>query len=78
MSGDDLYGFTSLSLSEAVLCANCDMISNSPNECLCCGSTATIPLVSLLGTMRGGSTARILDPDRTPLGIPKMMRRRAA
>jgi len=54
------------------------MISNSPNECLCCGSTATIPLVSLLGTMRGGSTARILDPDRTPLGIPKMMRRRAA
>ncbi len=79
MSGDDLHGFTSLCLSEAVLCANCDMISNSLSKCLCCGSTATMPLASLLGALRGGSTARVVQKEWSEHAeIPKMMPRRAA
>ncbi|HET8668988.1 MAG TPA: hypothetical protein VFM10_13470 [Terriglobales bacterium] len=48
MSGD-LCSFNSLLLSEAVLCADCEMISNSRNVCRCCGSTAVLSLSQLLG-----------------------------
>jgi hypothetical protein len=79
MSGDDLLQFTSLSLSDAVLCANCDMISNSTNECRCCGSTATISLVALLGTLSGGSTAKVVDREWVaPREVPKIRPQRVA
>lgn len=77
MSGDLLNQFCSLSLSEAVLCANCDMISNSGTECLCCGSTATMPLAKLLGALAGGSTAKIIEHDFTK-AAPKVVPQRAA
>ncbi len=78
MSCDELHQFTSLAFTDAVLCANCERVSNSPNECLCCGSTATIALASLLGTLEGGSTARMIEPEWNLREIPKIMPRRAA
>ncbi len=48
MSGD-LRGFTSLGMSEAVFCADCEMISNSTTVCRCCGSSALLNISQLLG-----------------------------
>lgn len=45
----ELHSFTSLLLSEAVFCANCEMISNSTTVCQCCGSSAVLNLSQLLG-----------------------------
>ncbi len=48
MSGD-LLSFACLHLSEAVFCADCEMVSNSKNACRCCGSSALLMLSHVLG-----------------------------
>jgi len=48
MSGD-LRSFISLRMSEAVFCADCEMISNSTSICRCCGSSALLNISQLLG-----------------------------
>ncbi len=41
---------TAVSLQQAVLCANCDVISDSPHDvCLVCGSHSLLPLARVLG-----------------------------
>ena len=41
-----------VSLRQAVLCANCEVISDSPHEtCAVCGSHSLLPLARVLGGM---------------------------
>jgi hypothetical protein len=46
-------------LEEAVLCADCETISNSADHCLACGSRAIILLNRILGTL-GGERAAVI------------------
>lgn len=44
--------FNVVSLRRAVLCVNCDVITDSPHDiCLVCGSRALLPLARVLGEM---------------------------
>jgi hypothetical protein len=66
MAGD-LRGFTSLSMSEAVFCADCEMISNSTSVCRCCGSSALLNISQLLGgSLRNVQRAVLLVWPETP------------
>lgn len=66
MSGD-LRGFTSLTMSEAVFCADCEMISNSTTVCRCCGSSAVLNISQLLGgSLRNVQRAVLLVWPETP------------
>ncbi len=38
-----------VSLAEALFCAECEMISNSKSYCLCCGSSAVLPVARVFG-----------------------------
>jgi hypothetical protein len=38
-----------ISLQKAVLCVDCERISETPNDCAACGSKAVIPLLKVLG-----------------------------
>lgn len=61
MSGESL-AFNSLLLSDAVLCADCEMISNSRNVCRCCGSSAVMSLSQVLGgSLRNVRRAVLLE-----------------
>jgi hypothetical protein len=43
-----------VALQQAVLCANCDSISDSPHDtCMICGSRSLLPLSRILGDARG-------------------------
>lgn len=43
-------------LQQAVLCANCDTISDSPHDsCSICGSRSLLPLSRILGEVRSGA-----------------------
>ena len=53
---------TAIPLRQAVLCPNCDCISDSPHDnCLICGSPSLLPLARVLG-----ETRRTILPAATP------------
>ena len=55
---------TSLSLENAVLCADCEVISDSNGEvCQACGSRSLLSLGRVLGGTLGSERARIVDED---------------
>lgn len=55
---------TSLSLENAVLCADCEIISDSNGEvCQACGSRSLLSLGRVLGGSLGIERARIVDED---------------
>lgn len=76
MSGD-LCSFSCLPLSEAVFCADCEMISNSKNVCRCCGSSALLVLSQVMGgSLRNVERAVLLDwaSVRTPIRLRDLSR----
>lgn len=55
MDGDGIIitDVNAVRLHQAVLCANCDTISDSPHDsCLICGSRSLLPLSRVLGEIR--------------------------
>jgi hypothetical protein len=53
----------SISLQNAVLCAECDVVSDSPNDhCLVCGSRSLFNISRLLGGMLPSKRATLIDP----------------
>lgn len=55
---------TSLALEDAVLCADCEVISDSNGEvCQACGSRSLLSLGRVLGGTIGSERARIVDED---------------
>jgi hypothetical protein len=58
----------SLPLLEAVLCANCEIISNSAGDrCEICGSPSLLSLGRVLGGSIEGQRAAVVQSDSTPL-----------
>jgi hypothetical protein len=58
---------TSVPLLEAVLCADCEIISNSAGEaCEICGSHSLLSLGRLLGGCIEGERAALVDGDQNP------------
>jgi len=54
----------SLPLLEAVLCADCEIISNSGGEaCQVCGSRSLLSLGRVLGGSVGSERATLVEPD---------------
>jgi len=63
---------TSLTLENAVLCADCEVISDSNGEiCGACGSRSLLNLGRVLGGCLGSERARLVDdePDRLRNGF---------
>lgn len=59
---------SSVSLVEAVLCADCEIISNSGGEaCEVCGSRSLLSLGRVLGGRIEGERAVLVDADRDTL-----------
>ena len=50
----------SVPLSQALFCAECEMISNSRTYCLCCGSSAVIPVARVFGGSLSASQRAVL------------------
>jgi hypothetical protein len=45
------FDIVAFPLARAVLCVNCDCVSNTPDSCPECGSTALLNMGRLLGVM---------------------------
>jgi hypothetical protein len=66
----------SISLQNAVLCADCDVVSDSPHDyCLVCGSRSLFNISRLLGGMLPSQRAKLVDPASRPFSFPKLVLR---
>ena len=65
-----------ISLKNAVLCADCDVVSDSPHDhCLVCGSRSLFNISRLLGGMLPSQRAKLVDPASRPFSLPKVVLR---
>ena len=66
----------SILLQNAVLCADCDVVSDSPHDyCLVCGSRSLFNISRLLGGMLPAQRATLIDPTSRLFIPPKRMLR---
>jgi hypothetical protein len=66
----------SISLQNAVLCADCDVVSDSPHDyCLVCGSRSLFNISRLLGGMLPSQRTKLVDPASRPFSLPKLVLR---
>jgi hypothetical protein len=64
----------SISLQNAVLCADCDVVSDSPHDqCLVCGSRSLINISRLLGGTLPSQRVKLVDPACRPFSLPKLI-----
>ena len=64
----------SISLQNAVLCADCDVVSDSPHDqCLVCGSRSLLNISRLLGGMMPSERAMIIETASRPSSPPKLV-----
>src|SRR5271163_5078188 len=64
-----------ISLRNAVLCADCDTVSDSPHdECLVCGSRSLFNISRALGGMLSGKRATLIDTASRPVASPSVLR----
>ena len=64
----------SISLQNAVLCAECDFVSDSPHDhCLVCGSRSLFNISRLLGGLLPNQRATLIDPTSRPFTPSKRM-----
>lgn len=62
----------SISLQNAVLCAECDVVSDSPHDhCLVCGSRSLFNISRLLGGMLPRERAMLIDTSSGPSILPR-------
>src|SRR5580693_10811168 len=65
-----------VALQNAVLCAECDVVSDSPHDhCLVCGSRSLFNISRLLGGMLPSQRAKLVDPASRPFSLPKVVLR---
>ena len=73
---DRVRPLNSISLQNAVLCADCDVVSDSPHDhCLVCGSRSLFNISRLLGGMLPSQRAKLVDPASRPFSLPKLVLR---
>jgi hypothetical protein len=66
----------SISQQNAVLCADCDVVSDSPHDqCLVCGSRSLFNVSRLLGGMLPSQRAKLVDPASQHFSLPKLVLR---
>ena len=74
---DNILNFevNAVRLQKAVLCAGCDVISDSPHDaCLVCGSRSLLPLCRVLGTLTTTSVpAASKVPNNVPEPLPRLL-----
>jgi hypothetical protein len=71
---DEDRPLNSISLQNAVLCADCDVVSDSPHDhCLVCGSRSLFNISRLLGGMLPSQRAGLVDPASRLFGLPKLI-----
>jgi hypothetical protein len=59
---ESVYTLNAISLKKAVLCADCDVISDSPHDrCLVCGSRSLFNVCRLFGGMLPKQRATLID-----------------
>ena len=83
MNGSDVVGsgernrvLNAVPLKNAVLCAECDVVSDSPHDhCLVCGSRSLFNISRLLGGMLPSQRAKLVDPASRPFSLPKVVLR---
>jgi hypothetical protein len=64
-----------ISLRNAVLCADCDTVSDSPHdECLVCGSRSLFNISRALGGVLPGKRATFVDTVRRPVASPAVLK----
>lgn len=73
----------SICLQNAVLCADCDVVSDSPHDqCLVCGSRSLLNISRLLGGMMPSERAMVVEtasgPSRSPKPVLKFPKTRKA
>ena len=74
MRSEELRPLNSIPLRNAVLCAECDVVSDSPHDhCLVCGSRSLFNISRLLGGMLPSRRATLIDSASRPLTPPKRM-----
>ena len=74
MRAEEFRPLNSISLQNAVLCAECDFVSDSPHDyCLVCGSCSLFNISRLLGGMLPSQRAKLIDSPGRPLTPPKRM-----
>jgi hypothetical protein len=67
MRAEEFRPLNSISLQNAVLCADCDVVSDSPHDhCLVCGSRSLFNISRLLGGMLPGQRATLIDSASRP------------
>jgi hypothetical protein len=72
MRAEELRSLNSISLQNAVLCAECDFVSDSPHDyCLVCGSCSLFNISRLLGGMMPNQRVTLIDSASRPLTSPK-------
>ena len=75
------WTLNAISLKNAVLCADCDVLSDSPHDqCLVCGSHSLFNVSRLFGGMLPDQRAKVIEtlPDTSPrpvLTFPRSPRR---
>ena len=74
MRAEEFRPLNSISLQNAVLCAECDFVSDSPHDhCLVCGSRSLFNISRLLGGLLPNQRATLIDSVSRPLTPPKRM-----
>jgi hypothetical protein len=74
MRAEEFRPLNSISLQNAVLCAECDFVSDSPHDhCLVCGSRSLFNISRLLGGMLPNQRAELIDSASRPLTPSKRM-----
>ncbi len=74
MSAEEPRSLNSICLQNAVLCAECDVVSDSPHDhCLVCGSRSLFNISRLLGGMLPSERATLIDPTSRPFTPSKRM-----
>ena len=57
-----------VALQSAVLCADCDVVSDSPHDvCMVCGSRSLVNICQILGGRMPKNRARLLTPQRVKI-----------
>jgi hypothetical protein len=76
MRTQEFRPLNSICLQNAVLCAECDVVSDSPSDhCLVCGSRSLFNISRLLGGMLPNQRAKLIDPVGRSFTQPKRMLR---
>ena len=66
------YPINAICLSSAVLCAQCDVVSDSPHDyCLVCGSRSLVSLSRLLGGMLPKERAKLINIETLTFSLPQ-------